>query len=156
MDGDLILPETSAEDFVDPTPPPKKFKTPVIIAVGVAAFLCLAGALTFVLLHKDSDSDQPTDGQDTSEESLTKYDSQEFNSAMTMAEERLEVKDYVGVEHYIKNYSLAEYMTLAQKYRYYSILASLYSKEHLNKPDLATKYYAIADDTLKSIRKGEE
>ena len=156
MDDDLILPETSAEDFVESTPPPKKSKTTAIVIVATAAFLCLVGALIFVLLHNGSEPNQPTQDQDTSEDTLSKYDAQAFNNAMPMAEERLEVKDYVGVEYYTKNYTLPEYMTLAQRYRYYSILTALYSEEHLNKPDLFMKYSAIADDTLKSIRKGEE
>ena len=156
MNDDLILPETSAEDFADLAPSPKKSKTAIIVVISVAAFLCLAGALAFILLHSGSEPNQPAQDDTNEDTTLSKYDARDFNDAMAMAEERLEVKDYVGVEYYTKDYSLPEYMTLTQKYRYYSILTTLYSKEHLNKPDLFTKYSAIADDTLKSIRKGEE
>ena len=154
MDDDLILPESDITDFVDPTPPKKNKKTTIIILAAVVAFICLAGALIFVLLNKDSNENTQT--QDTTEDSSARYDSQEFNKAMTLAEERLEIRDYVGVEYYTKQYSIPELMTLAQKYRYYSLLATLYSEDYLDDSELFSKYTSIADSTLKSIRKGEE
>ena len=115
LDDDLILPESDITDFVDPTPPKKNKKTTIIILAAVVAFICLAGALIFVLLNKDSNENTQT--QDTTEDSSARYDSQEFNKAMTLAEERLEIRDYVGVEYYTNQYSIPELMTLAQKYR---------------------------------------
>jgi hypothetical protein len=47
-------------------------------------------------------------------------------------------------------------MTASQKYRYYSFLAQLYSKDNLNDPDLAQKSEEIAAESLNEIRKGEE
>ena len=101
------------------------------------------------------DNPEPPANSDTNEGS-SKYDSQKFNDTMTLAEERLGVKDYVGAEYYLKEYSSPERMSPTQRYRYYTILATLYSKDNLNDPELATKYAVIAKEALKSIRKGEE
>jgi flagellar basal body-associated protein FliL len=155
MDGDIILPETDATDFIEPIAPNhKKTKMIVLGIVSVIALIGLIVALIVVIINKNPDSKPPTNNG-TSEDS-SKYDSQKFNDAMTLAEERLGVKDYVGAEYYLKEYSSSERMSPTQKYRYYTIMATLYSKDNLNDPELATKYAIIAKEALKSIRKGEE
>ena len=156
MDSDLILPETDTTDFVEPTTPNhKKTKMMVLGIVSAVAFIGLVVALIIVIINKNSNNPEPPADNNTSEDSSI-YDSQKFNDAMTIAEERLGVKDYVGAEYYLKEYSSPERMSSTQKYRYYTILATLYSKDNLNDPELATKYAVIAKEVLKSIRKGEE
>lgn len=155
MDSDLILPETNATDFVEPTAPShKKTKVIVLSIISAIAFICLIAALIIVIVNKSPNPEPPADNN-TSEDS-SKYDGQKFNNAMILAEERLEVKDYVGVQYYLKEFSNPERMSFTQKYRYYAILATLYSKDNLNDDGLAAKYAAIAEEALNSIRKGEE
>ena len=155
MDGELILPETDATDFVEPTiPNHKKTKIIVLSIISAIAFICLITALITVIVNK-SPSSEPPANSDTSEDN-SRYDGQKFNDAMILAEERLEVKDYVGVQYYLKEFSSPERMSSTQKYRYYAILATLYSKDNLNDDELAVKYAAIAKEALNSIRKGEE
>jgi len=156
MDDEIILPETDIDESVNPTLPSKKSKPKLIIIFSVIGLICLTTALVYVVIDKSSNIPAPSSDTSNADEDALKYDEDAFNEAMAKAEERLSVEDYFAVKYYIKEFSLPEKMTLAQRYRYYTLLADLYSEKHLNDSELRAKYSSSAKSTLELIRKGEK
>lgn len=154
-DEELILPEVESFDHSDPTPPAQSGKKSFVFSIVIgAAFVVLLGALLFVIFKPSDNSSEPSADDGNSSE-FAVYDSNEFNEAIDLVEDRLSVRDYISVDYYLSKYPLPERMTTAQKYRYYSALAAYYSKEHKNDPILFTEYSALAEENLNLLRKGE-
>lgn len=160
MDDELILPEADAPilpaaDSPDPSSsrPRKTILLGTIIAI---VFIALATALVIIITGKSS-IPSPDDSSETSDSSSPTfyYDSDEFTAAMERAYESLhDFSDYEAAEYYLQPYSAIERMSAPQKYRFFSFYAEMYSEKYLNRPELAQKYTALADNTLKSIREG--
>lgn len=149
---ELIMPEADVEIHAEPVRPKPKKKTTLFIALASVVFVALAGALVFVILNNNRETASP---QDTQTEDYFKYDSSVFSSIMDSAEDAIAAGDYLSAREQLNNYNLTERMTASQKYRFYSIFASIYDETALNDATLHDRYQALADQSLEEIRKGE-
>jgi len=162
MEDELILPEADTPIIPTDAPAsgtePRSHKKNALIILAVVVFVILAASLVFIITNKSTDSRpaETTDDPTSSEPSESfYYNQEEFTDALDHAYSHLDNQNYSGVEFYLKPYSAVERMTAAQRYRFYSIYAEMYSEAHLNEPESAQKYTELANDALKSIREGE-
>lgn len=158
--NDIILPEEPESKKPEPAPKeydsldaPKK-KKPILAIIIIVAFVSLVASLVIVILdsnRKIADLTTPTEDSGSSY-----YDSKAFNSSIAFARERLNVGDYDSAEYALRDYQIIERMTATQKYRYFALLADLYSESALNNAERCSHYTALAEENLAKIREGEE
>ncbi len=154
---DVILPENDVDISIGAGDSKPRKKRLVFIIIAVILFVTLSGSLAYAILNNGTDQpDVPPIDEPNPPIEIFKYDRDSFNAAIDSAEERLLARDYIAVESILSEFAVPERMTASQKYRYYSFLAQLYSKDNLNDPDLAQKSEEIAAESLNEIRKGEE
>lgn len=153
--SDIILPETIDIPHEEPKPQ-KSSKKLIFVILAIIAFLGLIISLTIVIVNSNQKTESTTEEPTDETAQTIGYDSEEFNSAIAFASGRFDAGDYVTMEYTLKQYSLVERMTVVQKYRYYALMAKLYSEVALNDPELSARYSALAEENLIKIRGGED
>lgn len=158
MDDELILPEadTPVAHLNDGAAPAGKnhSRRTVILAVVIAiVFVTLATSLIIVITQKPTPSEPIPETPEETDHSLI-YDQSEFDDALNHAYDCLADGNYYAINYYVNPYSATERMTLAQKYRFYSLYAEMYSESYINDVEQFQKYTDLVNSTLKSMREG--
>ena len=150
--NDTILPETDT-DYYDVTPTKKHTKKPLFIFCTILAFAALTASLVVVIVNSNQRIAELT--SPTSEKGGY-YDPNDFKSAIVFARKRFAEKDYDSALYAVKQYNMTERMTTLQKYRYYALMADIYSSTGMNNQELYKRYYDLAENNLTKIREGED
>ncbi|MBR2586880.1 hypothetical protein IKE71_00690 [Candidatus Saccharibacteria bacterium] len=147
---DIILPEATTFERVEPKVEKKSSKKPLILILFTLGLIVLASALTVVVLNAKSSQDSAIK---PAQSSVLKYDHDEVQSALTRASERLEVGDYIAARTILESYSAIERMTMPVRFRYFDLMRQLYSESN---PTLASKYAELAEEAKAAILKGDD